>query len=120
LKGKNYWLLGTGITIFLVGSYMFVNWMLDLCILVCQQNILEPGNFTFEALVEALPGFYTCPNYWFSDPPCISDIFLGDTVTLMHGLMWTVWLSGILLIIYSTRRIVATREQLSGEQHVND
>jgi hypothetical protein len=118
LKGKNYRLLGTGITIFLIGSYMFVNWMLGLCILVCQQNILEPGNFTFERLAKALPDFYTCPNYWFNDPPCISNLFLGDTVTLTHGIMWTVWLSGIFLIIYSASKIVTTSRKLSGEQQV--
>jgi hypothetical protein len=109
---KYCWLLGTGITMFLIGSYMFVNWMLGLCILVCQQNMLEPGNFSFERLATGISIFYSCPSYWFNDPSCVSDLSAGDTVTLMHGIMWALWLAGIFLIVYSAAKLLSSRKHL--------
>lgn len=91
---------------------MFVNGMLGLCILVCQQDILMPGNFTVERLATGISIFYSCPDYWFGDPPCISDLLLGNTVTLMHGTMWAVWLFGIFLIGYSTIKIVLSSRRV--------
>ena len=82
MKGKNYWLLGTGITVFLIGSYIFISWMLGLCIISCTSDFSKFGNFTFENRVENTYNFYTCPHAdsFFNPPPCFFDVFKGGII----------------------------------------
>jgi len=114
VKGKNYWLLGTGITVFLIGSYMFVNWIAGLCIISCTQDFFKFGDFTFEKFARGTYNYYLClpKHYRYESPQCFTDLFKGNVRTVYHGLVWIVWLAGLLLIILSAYRILSENRKI--------
>jgi len=104
VKKRQYWLLGAGITIFLIGSYMYVNWILGLCIISCTQDFFKPGDFTFEKFASGTYRFFICtpPKTMFDPPPCFSDLAnIGEYRSLYLWLPLLVWLAGLCLVVFS-------------------
>jgi hypothetical protein len=114
VKAKNYWLLGTVIMVFLIGSYMFVNWIVGLCIISCTQDFFKFGDFTFEKFATDTYNYYLClPKDYRDEPPqCSTDLFKGNVRAFYHGLVWAVWLAGLLLIILSAYRILSENRKI--------
>jgi len=118
MKNRQYWLLGTGIVVFLIGSYMYVSWILGLCIISCTRDFFKFGNFTFEKFATGTYSFFTCPpsKSPYYEPLCYSDIVKFDYSSIYLWLPLLVWFAGFILITYSTNEIWRQRHKLAANQ----
>lgn len=113
MKYRQYWLLGTGTVVFLIGSYMYVSWNLGLCIISCTQDFFKLGNFTFERFAAGTVIFFACPpaRKMFDPPPCAIDLTKFDYASIYLWLPLTVWLAGVSLFAVSIHEIIHSRNK---------
>ena len=118
MKHGQYWLLGTGIVVFLVGGYMYVSWILGLCIISCTQDFFKFGNFAFEKFGYGTYSFFTCPpsKSPYYEPLCYSDLVKLDYASIYLWLPLLVWVAGLVSLTYSSHKIWQRRRSLMAEQ----
>jgi len=118
MKHSSYWILGTGIVVFLIGSYMYVSWILGLCIISCTQDFFKLGNFTFEKFAAGTYSLYVCPpsKSPYYEPLCYSDLAKFDYASIYLWLPLIVWLAGLVLIVHSFHDIWRQRHTLMARQ----
>jgi bacteriorhodopsin len=113
MKYRSYWFLGTGLVVFLIGSYMYVSWNLGLCIISCTQDFFKVGNFTFEKFAAGTAGLFACPRprTMFDSPPCAMDLAKFDYASMYLWLPLIVWVAGVSLFAVSLHEIIHSRRK---------